>query len=304
MGKIDLRDKRILVTGGNGYLGAHLVSTLRDLKANVFVMDMMASGDKTHAENEFITDITNREMIVKAVKEIQPNIVFHLAASLNRARNFDGFDVTNKVNHDGTYNLLEALKDIEYDQLIFTSTSEIYGANKAPFYEEQLPDPASPYSLTKVYAENLIKTYSKTYDKKYTILRLFNFFGKDMSDKFFIPQMIASLKNNSSFGMTEGEQKRDFLYIDDVINAMVLSVTNSTQQNEIYNVCSGVAVSLRELVLTSKDKLKSDCRIDFGALDYRENEVWNMVGNNDKIKKDLGFEPKYNLEGAIGMMIG
>jgi len=298
MGTIELKNKRILVTGGNGYLGRHLVERLKGIDADVYIMDKF--GDAS--AKKFILDITDLEVVKTAIAKIQPEIIFHLAASLNRERSFDRFDDTNNVNLNGTKNLLFALQNTEYQHFIFTSTSEVYGSNIAPFVETQLVDAASPYSLTKVFAENFINTFSKTYDKGFTILRLFNFFGRNMSPKFFIPQMVNTFRKDEKFEMTEGEQKRDFLYLDDVISAMVLAARQPAT-NEIYNVCSGHAVSLKELVLEVKKKLNSQSEIVFGALPYRENEVWNMVGDNTKIQKKLGFKPQYNLAGGIEQML-
>jgi len=298
MGSIELKNKRILVTGGNGYLGRHLVERLKNEGAQVFIMDKFGEA----SANTFILDITNLESVQTAITKIQPDIIFHLAASLNRERSFDRFEETNQVNFVGTQNLLFALQNTDYQNFIFTSTSEVYGSNIAPFVETQLADAASPYSLTKVFAENFIHTYSKTYGKGFTTLRLFNFFGRNMSPKFFIPQMISTLRKNETFEMTEGEQKRDFLYLDDVILAMILAARHPAT-NEIFNVCSGKAISLKELVLEIKEKLNSQSKIIFGALPYRDHEVWNMVGDNTKIQQKLGFKPKYNLAHGIEQML-
>jgi UDP-glucose 4-epimerase len=299
MGDINLNGLKVLVTGGSGYLGAQLVAALKKEGAEVFVVDKEA----TPSDHVYNLDITDREAVDKAIREIQPEIIFHLAASLNRERNFDHFDRINQINHDGTLNLLLALKDIPYRNFIFTSTSEVYGSNPAPFHEEQIPKPASPYSLTKLYAEELIGTFSNLYNKHFTVLRLFNFFGKDMPENFFIPQMIQAFQNKAVFEMTEGEQKRDFLYVEDVIQALLLSARSEKALNETFNVCSGQAVSLKQLATEIKQTMKSDCEIRFGALPYRENEVWNMVGDNTKIKKALGFKIGYSLSEAIEQLI-
>ena len=171
MDKLDLKGIRVLVTGGNGYLGSHLVSALKKEKAVVSVMDKTVMI----SDNSYSIDITSRNEVKSAIKEIQPEIIFHLAASLNRERNFDQFDQINNVNHNGTLNLLLALKDITYKNFIFTSTSEVYGNNKPPFHERQIPKPASPYSLTKLYAENLITNFSSIYNKRFTILRILQY---------------------------------------------------------------------------------------------------------------------------------
>ena len=299
MGKIDLHNQKVLVTGGNGYLGKFLVKALQNEGAEVFVLDMNVEENS----HRFKTDITDKNQVKSVVNKIQPDIVFHLAALLHRERNFDNFALVDKVNHQGTFNLLKALKDIPYKNFIFTSTSEIYGDNQPPFNEAQLPDPVSPYSLTKVYSENLIRTFSKLYQKNYTILRLFNFYGEKMPQQFFIPQLIQALQNQDHFDMTEGEQTRDFLYVEDVVNGLILSAKNDKSKQQTFNLCSGEAVSLKTLVQTIKQQLNSNCKINFGALPYRDNEVWNMLGDNSKIKEQLSFKIKYSLSEGIKRMI-
>lgn len=299
MGRLSLKNKRILVTGGNGYLGAHLVAALQKEGAKVFIMDQKTTG----AENEFAVNITSREEVERAIGQIRPEVIYHLAASLNRDRDFANHDKVMQVNYYGTINLLYSLQNVAYENFIFTSTSEVYGGNKAPFTEKQLPDPASPYSLSKFFAETAIRTFSQLHNKPFTILRLFNFFGKNMPESFFIPQLLNSLRNEASFKMTKGAQARDFLYVNDIIQALVLAGINPKARNEVFNVCSGKSTTLRQLVTEFKKRVKGKCKIEFGALPYRENEVWNMVGSNSKIKSKLGFKVKYNTRQAIDELI-
>ena len=294
----NLKGKRVLVTGGNGYLGAHLVAALKDEGAVVSIIDRISTG----STDEYIVDITKELEVNAAIDKIEPQIIYHLAATLHRDRNFEHHDTVMKINYTGTINLLRALEHIPYENFIFTSSSEIYGSNQAPFNENQLPAPASPYSMSKVFGEIAIKTFSELHKKDYTILRLFNFFGKNMPANFFIPQLVHSLQHDTVFNMTEGEQARDFLYIDDVIQAMILAATNEGARNNTLNVCSSQSITLKELVIAFQQRMKSSCRIDAGALQYRENEVWNMVGDDSRIK-DLGFQPKYSLDQAIDQLI-
>jgi len=295
MVNINLNNKNVLVTGGNGYLGENLVNSLKEHGADVYILDQKTNGVK----NEFCIDITDKTAVERVIKEIQPQLIFHLAALLNRNRDFSNHEKIMQVNYFGTVNLLLALKDIDYDNFVFTSTSEIYGSNKAPFNENMLPLPASPYSMSKVFAETAIKTFSNTYNKSYTILRLFNFFGKNMPDEFFIPQLLNALKNDKCFKMTGGEQERDFLYINDAIQAILLTVNNEKAKNEIFNVCSGKSTTLKDFASDCKKIMNSNCRIDFGALKYRENEVWNMLGDNSKIKRELGFKVNFDVKEII-----
>ncbi len=294
-----LENKKIIVTGGNGYLGSFLVKSLSDKGADVYIISI----DAEKSDHNFQIDITEFDELNDVIQQIQPDIVYHLAASISRNRDFDIFNNMLKVNVTGTFNLLKSLEKTKCEHFIFTSSSEIYGNNKSPFHEELLPMPVSPYSLTKVMAENLIKTYCQKQQLNYTILRLFNFYGKNMSDDFFISQMVNTLKNGNDFLMTKGEQTRDFLYVKDVITALTLVAVKTESYNETFNVCSGIGSSLASIASFVNQKVGSKASIKPGALAYRENEVWEMIGSAAKINEKLGFDPEYNLYEGLEMII-
>lgn len=294
MGTITLKNKTILVTGGHGYLGSFLVKALREEGAIVHTLSRTTSEDVFHHG----IDILDAEKLTACVQKIKPEIVYHLAANISRARDFSIFERMNQVNVLGTLHLLQALENLD-SHFIFASSSEVYGNNASPFNENQIPQPVSPYSLSKVNAENLITTFCSNTGKKFTNLRIFNFYGENMSEDFFIPQMIHSLKKNEDFLMTKGEQIRDFLYVDDVVQALLLTAKNSNSYNETMNVCSGTGTKLCELAEQINAQIATKARIVVGALPYRDNEVWEMIGSNAKIKEKLGFLPQVSLDNGI-----
>ena len=249
-------NKKILITGGGGYLGSKLAERIINTNAQIYLCDLnfnnlSLSLSKNYKNNKLVEiNITEKEKIAEFCKIIKPDYIFHFAALLNRERDFSIYPLLYKVNVEGTLNLLEALKDIPYQGLYFSSSSEVYGSkNIPPFNEEQMPYPVSPYSLTKVIAENLIRTYSDIYKKPYTIIRLFNFYGPDMPENFFLSQLINTLKRDEIFKMTKGEQKRDYLYIDNLIDSIIAICKSEKCIGEIINVCSGKGIELRELAL-------------------------------------------------------
>ena len=292
-------NKRVLVTGGMGYLGSFLVESLRQRGADVYDISIEAEHDEKH----FPTNICNFDELDAVVQKIQPDICYHLAASINRDRDFVIFDNMLEVNVKGTSNLLKALEKTMCKQFIFTSTSEIYGNNESPFHEGQLPMPVSPYSLTKVMAENLIRTFGKQYNLDYTIVRLFNFFGENMSEGFFITQMVNTLKRGEDFLMTKGEQTRDFLYVKDVVLALTLVADNPLALNDTFNVCSGKGSSIASLAQYVNKKIEGNSKVNLGAIPYRENEVWEMIGSAKKIKEKLGFTAQYSIEDGLEKLI-
>ncbi len=280
------RDNNILITGGGGYLGSKLAEKLVKYSFNIFLLDVsfnnLSKQLKCIYDNckLYECDITNYEHLSKICNEIKPYIIYHFAAVLERSRDFTFYKSLYKVNVEGTFNLLEALSGIDYLKFMFSSSSEVYGtSNKVPFSEDQIPYPASPYSLTKLMAEELIKTYSSIKKKPYTIMRLFNFYGEDMPENFFYSQLINALKNNKEFKMTGGEQIRDFLPIEKVIEYIIkLSETDKSNQI-VVNICSGIGLKLKDFAEEIARKMKKEHLLKIGFLQYRENEVWNMVGD-------------------------
>jgi nucleoside-diphosphate-sugar epimerase len=298
MGIIDLKGKKILVVGGNGYLGKFLVKVLRENEADIFVI----SRNCEQSNSQFTVDITNFDETYKVIQKIKPDIVYHLAANISRNRDFTIYKEMATVNVQGTLNILKSLEGIDA-HFIFTSSSEIYGNNASPFHENQIPTPVSPYSLTKINAEMLVQTYSTNQSKKFTNLRVFNFYGESMPEGFFIPQMIQSLKKGEDFLMTKGEQVRDFLYVGDVVKALVLTAKNTSSYGETMNVCSGKGTKLSQLAAAVNTAMKTKAKIVLGAIPYRDNEVWEMIGDNSKIKKITDFEPKISIDKGIEIVI-
>ncbi|WP_179009475.1 NAD-dependent epimerase/dehydratase family protein [Winogradskyella forsetii] len=285
-----LKDKKIIVTGGEGFLGSKLIEKLRALDAMVFSFDITAK--KTLQSQHVVVDITNKEDLKKQINKIQPDFIFHLAAKLNRSRDFDEVNEISGINYMGTINLLNALKEVNFTNFIFTSTSEVYGLHtNQPYKETDNTVAASPYSLSKLNAENAIKTFSNIYKKNHTILRLFNFYGEGMPSGFFISDLVKKLKKNEDFDMTLGEQERDFLTVECVLEALILS-TQKIAQGNTYNVCSGNGIKIKDLAERFKTHLNSSSKINFGKLSYRNNEIWKMIGDNTKITKELGWKPK------------
>lgn len=287
-------DQKILITGGGGYLGSKIAERFAASNAIIYLCDIKFNklSQKLNINYRNVHtirfDITKKKNVNEVCKKIKPDYVYHFAALLNRERDFSNYPILYKINVQGTINLLEALKAVDYKGFFFSSTSEIYGINnKPPFKESQIPDPVSPYSLTKVMAEYLIKTYSQIYSKPFTILRIFNFFGIDMPKSFFINQLSETLKKGEVFEMTGGGQKRDFIQINDLLS-VIISITKLKDCNaETLNICSGRGIKIKDIAIKISKKLKKEHLLKIGALPYRNNEIWNMIGSNNKIKSRL-----------------
>ncbi|MHC1706501.1 MAG: NAD-dependent epimerase/dehydratase family protein [Bacteroidales bacterium] len=281
--------KSILITGGGGYLGSKLLEGALPSSADFFILDRHFNELSTSLANKnsnvslIQADLTVSGELTETLQAVNPDLVFHFAALLDRSRDFSIYEKLYAVNVLGTLNLLEALKDVPYSGFYFAGTSEVYGSvNPVPFLENMTPEPLSPYSLSKVMAENLIRTYSDIHNKPWVITRIFNFFGPGMPENTFIPQLFSSLKYGKPFIMTPGEQKRDYLFIDDLIYYLLSLSENTSIRGEIVNICSGESWSMKEIAehvrLLSGGKLQIS-----STLPYRTNELWDNKGDNRKL---------------------
>lgn len=278
--------KRILITGGGGYLGSKLAEVLSATDADIFLLDIKFNSiaeelvDKKPNVIKLISDLTCMHEMEESIKASQPDIVFHFGALLYRERDFINYDQLYKVNVEGTLNLLENLKSVDYEGFYYASSSEVYGnKNPSPFREDQNPIPASPYSLTKLMAEQLISTFSQINNKPYSIFRLFNFYGPNMPPNFFLSQLENALRKNVLFEMTPGEQIRDYLYIDDLISYILRVASTYKSRMQIVNMCSGNATSIKELAIKVAKQHNKLHLLKIGALPYRANEIWEMLGD-------------------------
>lgn len=281
--------KSILITGGGGYLGSKFLEKIYDTSSIFYIVDLrfnkLSSDLADNSANIKLinVDITNAFELERALVNIRPDLIFHFAALLDRSRDFSVYEKLYQVNVLGTLNLLEFFQSVPYECFYYAGTSEVYGSeNPVPFHERLVPQPLSPYSLTKLMAENVIRTFSDIHQKPWVITRIFNYFGPDMPDNTFIPQLLNAWTNGKDFYMTPGEQKRDYLFIDDLIYYLVELARNSGFRNELVNICSGNSLSMSGIAETVRKLSNYKLNIST-SLPYRENELWDNTGSNKKL---------------------
>jgi nucleoside-diphosphate-sugar epimerase len=289
---------RIFITGGGGYLGSNLAKKMAPTGVECYLFDrafnttsikLSESSSNVHLMEGDLNDL---QRLIKTCQDILPTHILHFAASLDRSRDFSVYNDISRVNVGGTLNLLKALEDIPYEFFGFSSTSDVYGTqNTLPFHEDQLPSPVSPYSLTKLMAEDMIRTWSVLHDKPFTIFRIFLFIGPGMPPNTFIGQLQRAFRNNTEFLMTKGEQKRDYLSLEDLLESISLVLHKKNANGEILNICSGSSVSMKEIA-GSVQEISGNCLRISDILPYRENEIWEIRGSNEKLKRLLPeFQP-------------
>jgi len=298
---------KVLVTGGAGFIGSHLVDRLVQEGFEVVVLDNLSSGSpeniKIHVENpkfQFIRgDVRVRGLVRRALRGV--DCVFHLAAVASVDLSIRRPDIVNDVNVTGTLGLLEESRRADVEKFVFTSSCAVYGEPiKLPVDEEHPTRPLSPYGASKLAAEHYCSVYHRVYGLDTVILRLFNVYGPRQERSPYggvISRFIERLRRGLAPVIFGGTQTRDFVYVGDAVEALMLAMRSKDCIGMTINVGSGVEVSIRELA----DKLIKifGLRVRPILSRPRPGDVSRMCADIRRAKEVLRFEPKTSLEDGL-----
>jgi len=269
--------KKILITGHNGFIGSHLVKSLSNYS-------LIGVSEKIYKKNK-ITQI-KKNITRLTINDIPKDIfcIIHLAALTDVKFCQDNPIKCFDVNINGTLNILEITKQLG-SKLIFLSTSHVYGTpKKIPISEEHPTHPESIYSGSKLAGEILCETYSKSYNLDISILRLFSVYGPNSPPHLVTSRIMSQFLSKNPILIGNTFPKRDFIFIDDVINVISYILTNSSGFN-IFNVGSGKSYSILDLCNILKKISDKNPKIKSIKSLKRKNEIKEIVSNNSKIKK-------------------
>ena len=244
-------------------------------------------------------DICSDQDMFRACNNI--DVVFHLAASVGRQKSLDNPIIDSNVNLIGTLCLLENMRKNKVDKIVYSSSAAIFGELISNSIDETHPiKPDSPYGVSKLAAEKMILAYSQIYQIKAVCLRYFNIYGLNQRYDYYgnvIPIFAYQLLNDLPITIYgDGNQTRDFLNVCDVANANYLAATND-QPSDVYNLGSGNSISINELAKILQNISGKNAVIEY--LPKRHADVIHCKAKVDKIKDDLGFYPKINLEDGL-----
>ena len=284
-----MSQKRILVTGGSGFVGSHLVEELK--RHNVEVITL--------------TDQKGRRIDVsdwQKIKEITDiDRVYHLAAKTYVPFSFENPRETYEVNVLGTLNILELCRLRDVEKIVFVS-SYVYGQPRyLPIDEKHPVQPTNPYMRSKILGEELCRAYNNDFGLKCIILRPFNIYGEGQSDDFLIPSILKQLVNGK-IELRDSEPRRDFLYIKDTIEAYVRAGGYSGSDFEIFNIGSGVSYSVDEIVRKVINISGQKVAVNYQDK-RRKNEIMNVVADIRKAREKLRWMPKISIEGGLNATI-
>jgi nucleoside-diphosphate-sugar epimerase len=313
MGRIADRFSHILVAGGAGFIGSHIADRLLEQDMEVTVLDNLYSGrleNILHNENKkrfhFIHgDIRDYDFVKRTVKGV--DAVFNEAAVVGVPRSVEQPMLANDVNVGGTLTLLKACLEADVERFIQASSASVYGnAMILPIDENSPLSPVSPYAVAELAAENYARVFCNTYGLKTVCLRYFNVYGPRQAFSVYsgvIPIFVNQLSHDQCptiFG--DGKQTRDFVYVEDVVDACMLTLTSKKTTGQVFNVATGVPLSVNELVETlQKIMIKRHLKPVHKRL--RPGDVRFSYANIEKARKILKYEPKFNLQEGLTKLV-
>jgi len=294
---------KVLVTGGAGFIGSHLVDKLIEIGHQVVVIDDLSTGKKENLNPKakfYELDICDSK-VSQIFQEEKPEIVFHLAAQIDVRKSVEDPIQNAKVNILGTLNILENCPKISVKKFIFTSSGgAVYGdTDTIPTPETHPENPELPYGTTKLAVEKYLYFYQKTFGLNHTVLRLANVYGPRQSSQgeggviaIFCDKM---LKDNQPVINGDGKQSRDFIHINDVVEAALLATEK--EKSGIYNIGTGEEISINEIFRKIKELTNSGCQEIHGMT--KPGEQKRSCLDFSKAKKELNWQPKYSLEQGL-----
>ena len=296
---------RILIIGGTGFIGRHLVKRcLRDT-VNVACIGL-SKRDSVEIEQlkvEFsCADLVNKNECESVLKGKAFDYVFNLGGYIDHTPYFKGGRRLIESHFAGLMNLIDLLDKERLKGFVQIGSSDEYGSAYAPQKETIREMPISPYSLGKAAASHFIQMISQTEGFPGTVLRLFLVYGPCQNGNRFLPQIIKGCLKGESFKTSEGAQLRDFCYVDDVVEAMVKSALSPLAKGEVINVASGKPVSIRRMI-ENVVKIVGKGEPLWGAYPCRKGENMELYADITLAEKLLGWKPLTNLEDGLNLTI-
>lgn len=304
--------KNYLVTGGAGFIGSNLVDSLLSEGNNVITVDNFDEFYSKEVKLKNISsaltfdtfqliegDIRDKNLLDDLFSNNHIDLVVHLAAKAGVRPSIENTVEYYDVNINGTLNILETMKKFDVKNLIFASSSSVYGNNeKVPFTESDIVDyPISPYAATKKSGELLCHTYHHLYDFKINCLRFFTVYGPRQRPDLAIhkfSKMILSDETIPMFG--DGTTKRDYTYIDDIIQGIKLAI-NNLNSFEVFNLGESRTIMLKDLISLIENEIGKKANIE--KLPLQPGDVEQTYADVSKAKELLGYNPQYDIEEGI-----
>lgn len=309
---MQLKDKKVLVTGADGFIGSHLVERLLDegCKVKAFVyynsfnswgwLDSLAPEQLSKIEI-FSGDIRDPNGVRTAMTGV--DVVFHLAALIAIPFSYHSPDSYIDTNIKGTLNVLQAAKDLNMERVLVTSTSEVYGtAQYIPIDEKHPRQPQSPYSASKIGADCIAESFYRSFNLPVTIVRPFNTFGPRQSARAVIPTIITQLLNGKTeIQLGDLQPTRDLLYVKDTANGFVEIAKADSLIGQDCNIATQSEISIGDLANKLIEQINPAAKIlqDNERIRPAKSEVFRLYGANEKISQHTAWKQQYDFDKGL-----
>lgn len=311
-----MKNRKILVTGADGFIGSHLVEELviqgNDVRAFVYYNSFNSNGwlesipQEVYRKIEFFSgDIRDPNGVRAAMKDC--DIVFHLAALIAIPFSYYSPDSYIDTNVKGTLNIIQAAKDLKVERILVTSTSEVYGtAQFVPITELHPKQPQSPYSASKIGADCVAESFYRSFDLPLTIVRPFNTYGPRQSARAIIPTVITQLLTGiEEIKLGDLTPTRDLLYVKDTVVGFIKIAQSSGLIGQEVNIATQSEISVGDLAQKIINQINPAAIIvsDNQRLRPEKSEVFRLFGSNEKIKKYTSWDQQFTLEQGLAETI-
>jgi len=309
---MELKNKKVLITGADGFIGSHLVERLLQEGCNVraFVnynsfnswgwLDTF-SKDTLGKLDVFPGDVRDPNGVRTAMKGV--DVVFHLAALIAIPFSYHSPDSYIDTNIKGTLNIVQAAKDLGIERVLVTSTSEVYGtATYIPIDEKHPRQPQSPYSASKIGADCIAESFYRSFNLPVTVVRPFNTYGPRQSARAIIPTVITQLLNGKTeIQLGDLTPTRDLVYVKDTVNGFVEIAKSDALIGQDCNIATESEISIGELARLLIDIINPSARIveDAARLRPEKSEVFRLYGSKEKISKHTSWKPQYTFRDGL-----
>ena len=284
-----------LVTGGAGFIGSYLVDLLVNSGFNVYVVDS-SSRYRNNCAHYFEVDILSNNL-KRVLAEIRPSFVYHLAGTLKRDSSLSEEII--RINSGGTRNLLDAIDWDVTRSVVCTSTGEVYNpANSIPYREDSSLLGVSVYSRSKILAEGHCQDFIRD-GKNVVIVRPALVYGPRQVNDQFLPSIFRAMVNHEKLDVTGCEQRRDFIFVEDVVKAFFRLGLNEDAYGKTFNIGPGVSYKLIDIVRKIESISGSSLDVNIGGRPYRNPEFWDSVLEPSLIKSTIDWNPEINLDEGL-----
>lgn len=300
----ELTNKVILITGATGFIGANLTRYLANIGCNVHIITRTEKSkwriqDLLSQVKEHDCDLRDHSQVDSLIANIKPDIIYHLAAYGSYPLLQQDFNTIVQVNTIGTLNLITSLSKVGYDVLVNSGSSSEYGLKTEPMSESNLLEPINHYGASKAATSLFSQVFAKQFSQPIITIRPFSVYGYYEEPTRLIPSVITSCLRGKEINLTGGEQVRDFIFIDDVVDAYLKASLSPEAHGEIINIGSGKQYSVKGIVSKISELCDDPVRAHWGALQYRTGETNCWVADISKAKRILDWEPQTDLSNGL-----